>query len=45
MVDGTQRFGNNYSDRGFIDYAIGNNAIEIVGSTDFTISFKTRFYY
>lgn len=45
MVDGTQRFGNSNSDRSFIDYAIGNNAIEIVGSTDFTISFKTRFYY
>lgn len=45
IVDGLQRFGNTYSDRSFVDYAQGYNEMEIVGSTDFTISFNTRFYY
>ncbi|KAA8371889.1 phage tail family protein [Leuconostoc carnosum] len=45
IVDGLQRFGNSYSDRSFIDYAIGYNDMEIVGSTDFTLDFNTRFYY
>ncbi|CCF28025.1 Putative uncharacterized protein [Leuconostoc citreum LBAE E16] len=45
MVNGVQRLGNGLSNREFIDYAIGNNAMEIVGSTNFTIQFTTRFYY
>lgn len=45
IVDGSQRFGNTYSDRSFIDYAQGYNTMEIIGSTDFTLSFNTRFYY
>lgn len=45
IVNGLQRFGNSYSDRSFIDYAIGYNEMEIVGSTDFTLDFNTRFYY
>lgn len=45
IVNGTQRFGNDWSDRGFVDYAIGDNDIEVTGSDDFDISFKTRFYY
>lgn len=45
VVNGIQRFGNDWSDRSFVDYAIGNNAMQLKGSSDFTISFLTRFYY
>lgn len=45
MVNGVQRLGNSLSNREFVDYAIGNNDMEIVGATNFTIQFTTRFYY
>lgn len=45
MVNGVQRLGNGLSNREFVDYAIGNNDMEIVGATNFTIQFTTRFYY
>ena len=45
IVNGVQRLGNGLSNREFLDYAIGNNDIEIVGSSNFTIQFITRFYY
>ncbi|MCP1276946.1 phage tail domain-containing protein [Leuconostoc citreum] len=45
MVNGVQRLGNGLSNREFVDYAIGNNNMEIVGATNFTIQFTTRFYY
>ena len=45
MVNGVQRLGNGLSNREFVDYAIGNNDMEVVGATNFTIQFTTRFYY
>lgn len=45
IVNGVQRLGNELSNREFLDYAIGNNDIEIIGSNNFTIQFITRFYY
>lgn len=45
IVNGVQRLGNDLSNREFLDYAIGNNDIEIIGSSNFTIQFITRFYY
>ncbi|MDM7641102.1 phage tail domain-containing protein [Leuconostoc citreum] len=45
MVNGVQRLGNGLSNREFVDYAIGNNEMEVVGATNFTIQFTTRFYY
>lgn len=44
-VNGIQRLGNQYTDRSFLDFAIGDNDIEIKGAKDFKISFNTRFYY
>ena len=45
VVNGIQRLGNDYSSRSFLDFAQGYNDIEIVGASNFTISFETRFYY
>lgn len=42
-VNGTPIYGD--SDHGYIDFVRGNNQIHIDGSTSFTISFDTRFYY
>ena len=44
-VNGIQRLGNSWSSRSFLDYDTGNNDIEVVGLTNSTISFNTRFYY
>lgn len=45
IVNGIQRLGNDYSTRSFVDFASGYNDIEVTGSSDFKISFETRFYY
>lgn len=42
-VNGTPIYGD--SDHGYIDFVRGDNQIHIDGSTSFTISFDTRFYY
>lgn len=42
-VNGTQIYGD--SDHGYIDFVRGDNQIHIDGTTSFTISFDTRFYY
>lgn len=42
-VNGTPIYGN--SDHGYIDFVRGDNKIHIDGTTSFTISFDTRFYY
>ncbi|ETA75098.1 phage tail domain-containing protein [Ligilactobacillus equi] len=33
------------SDHGFIDFTVGWNELEVVGASDFTIKFRTKFYY
>ncbi|CUR63883.1 phage tail domain-containing protein [Leuconostoc gasicomitatum] len=45
MVNGVQRLGNGLSNREFVDYAISDNDMEIIGSSNFTAQFITRFYY
>lgn len=42
-VNGAPIYGD--SDHGYLDFARGDNDIHIDGSTSFTISFNTRFYY
>lgn len=42
-VNGTPIYGD--SDHGYIDFVRGDNQIHIDGTTSFTISFDTRFYY
>lgn len=42
-VNGTPIYGE--SDHGYIDFVRGDNQIHIDGTTSFTISFDTRFYY
>lgn len=44
-VNDKQQYGNGLSDHGYLDFAVGWNQLELTGSTDFTISFETRFYY
>ena len=45
LVDGKQRYGNTWSDHGYLDFATGWNELELTGSYDFEISFDTHFYY
>lgn len=44
-VSGSQRLGNSFSSRSYLDFAVGPNEIEVIGARDFTIKFNTRFYY
>ncbi len=43
VVDGTSVFSK--SNHGYLDFAPGNNKLTVSGTNDFTISFKTHFYY
>ncbi|CAH1853335.1 MULTISPECIES: phage tail domain-containing protein [Convivina] len=45
IINGQQRLGNDFSDRGFVDFVKGDNQITISGASNFSISFNTRFYY
>lgn len=45
IVDGKQRLGNGNSSRTYLDFMVGKNSIEVVGTSDFNISFETRFYF
>lgn len=45
MVNGAQRYGNTWSDHGYLDFAKGWNKLTLSGSNNFKISFETRFYY
>ncbi|WP_371190388.1 phage tail domain-containing protein [Weissella viridescens] len=45
IVDGKQNLGNGNSSRSYLDFKVGKNSIEIVGTSDFNISFETRFYF
>lgn len=45
IINGVQQYGNNLSDHGYLDFAVGWNELELTGATDFQISFDTRFYY
>lgn len=40
-----QCYGNGLSDHGYLDFATGHNQLTISGTSDFKLSFETRFYY
>ena len=45
IVDGKQKLGNGNSSRSYLDFKVGKNSIELIGASDFNISFETRFYF